>query len=309
MEDKDRREGKSRITRDYVMHWDLIQETGVQSVDDYLYCLMNILRIHLGDDLRAAFLIGSYAHGWQVSDSDIDICFVFRDGVDRFREVWSIVEHLQLLLGHKVDPMYYGPEAPLYDLTLKMDSLTPILRLAMKEHSLHLLGDDVRPSIVLSSEDEVLADSIRPVLNGIRMAHNKPTDGHSPLDMPIVYPLTDPSPQTEDRGFGDERAVEIRSLNIARGLTSLSTGTFLFHKREIADAFTRTVGGPWVEIVTAASAARFGHVSEAERRQAWLEACRNMTAFENHFLECLRDKGLALPTDIVGFEGIREDKE
>lgn len=302
MGDKDRREGKSRITRDYVMHWDLIQETGVQSVDDYLYCLMNILRIHLGDDLRAAFLIGSYAHGGYTKASDIDVCFVFKDGVDRFREVWSIVEHMQLLLGHKVDPMYYGPEAPLYDLTLKMDALSPVIRLVLKEHSLLLLGEDLRPKISLRTPEEMLEYVLRGPLNTIKHIHNNPPEGIDPVDMPITYPLTDPTPDKEDRGLGDGRLIEKRILTMARALIMLNTGEFPLNKRDIADTFESRVGGSWAGLVKGVSIARYGDAGETQRLQALSEGCRNMTAFENYFLECLLEKEHALAGEIIGLD-------
>ncbi len=52
-----------RITNPYILSDELVEETGIAALDDFLYGLINILQISHREHLRAILLIGSYVHG------------------------------------------------------------------------------------------------------------------------------------------------------------------------------------------------------------------------------------------------------
>lgn len=288
MFNQDTKANRPRISREFVLHWDIINETGVDKVDNYLYCLLNVLRISLGDDLCAVYLIGSYAHGGLAHDSDIDLCLIFRDGRNKYREAWSIIEHIGLFTGMMVDPMFHGCEASLHDSLDESDCCTPVLRSALKDHSILLLGEDIRHKIALSPHDKMLNDVLSPALIWIRNAHGMRNVAY---DTPISYPLSNPHDMHE--GFGDLHSVTIRTLHLARALIYLKTDEFIFNKAHIDTQFAEHVGGPWADLVHRICESRYTNMMEDRRHEIWLEACENMTAFENYFLEQIVVKGLA----------------
>lgn len=283
-----------RISNPYVLHTELAEETGIEEVDDFLYCLVNVLQLGVGDFLRSVFLIGSYAHGGHAPGSDLDCCFIWKQGADRdvIRKGSSLVAHLNRISRHTVDPMYDATETPFYDSALHDDPAVgncpcgPILKLAVREHSLLLWGQDIRPRIAVSPGPAMLDDALAAPLNWIRQTH------FGSMDAAIVYPLADPAPETEDLGYGDLDKAAVRVLHIARVLAFLETGEFLFDKRQVPEAYGKHVGGPWSEWIRDVFNARQGAASRKQARAAHLSACRRLTAFQNHFLETLAAKGL-----------------
>jgi hypothetical protein len=120
----------------------------------------------------------------------------------------------------------------------------------------------------------------------IRRAH------YGSLNAPIRPPLRDPAPEREDRGYGNLKDAAIFVLHIARALVFLETGEFLFDKRKVPDAFEQHCSRDWAPIVRGIQAARQGSLSEPECEDAYHRACRDLTAFQNYFLEVLAARGI-----------------
>ncbi len=278
---------------------DLIEPTGDDRIDDFLFCLANTLGIAVGDSLRAFFVIGSYAHGGVAPDSDIDCCLVWKDGADEecSRTGLGIVAHLSRLMEYNLDPMYNYVERPFYDpadFAELYDSLRcgPVLKLAVKEHSKLLWGEDIRPRIVSSRPEDMLQHVLESPFCWIKQAHCRPTDGSHPLECKIVLPLTDPDPESEDRGYGGIHRVSLRILHFARAMVFLETGEFLFNKMHVPDAYDQYVGEPWAGLVRDVFELRYGDISEDERGMRSASACPRVTAFGNYFLDRLAAKGV-----------------
>jgi len=275
-----------RITNPYVIQTELIEETGVQEVDDALYCIVNVLNLSIGESLRAILLIGSFVDGSYALDSDIDCCFIWKAGIDQavYRKGVSLIAHLSRMFIHEIDPMYNASEAPFYDVSKFTDDsfgypCGPILKLAIKEHSLLLWGENIRPRVALSGQHEIQQDVIAPAMNWIKQKH------YGSLDAEISYPLREPFPEKADRGYGKLHEVAILVLHIARALIYLRTQQFLFDKRKLFDAFEMHVGGPWARLVREVCKARYEDLSQQAKEQIHYFACQNMVAFENYFLE------------------------
>lgn len=285
MTDGEDRTRRKRITSNYVIKTDLMEETGIAEVDDALYCLVNLLNLGAGASLRAILLIGSYASGTSTPESDIDVCLVLKDGggEQARRLVASFVAHMSQFIRWKIDPMYNGAEAPLYDPAKTTDEsgniCGPVLKLAIKRHSLLLWGEDIRSRVAPGGEQAMRGDVIAPPLNWIKQIH------YGSADAAIAPPLVHPAPGTPDLGYGNLDHVAVFVLHMARALVYLRSGRFLFDKRQVAAEFAESVGGPWVGLVRQVAAARYGETSASEKEAAHRRACQELPAFENDFLE------------------------
>jgi len=282
---------KVRIRNPRVIQVELREPPAPQEHADFLYGLVNVLGITFGEHLRAIFRAESYA--W---DDFMPLCFIYRDGhmVEHRWKLWSVVEHLMYLAKgrYRVDPLHMGDEGPFYDAGNPGDVLqapcTPMLRLVVKEHSLLLWGEDIRPRIELVQDrQELLRDVLAPALNWLRGIHYAKPDASSALDEEIRYPLSDPAPERPDRGYGDFMHASLLLLHIARALVFLKCGQLVLNQMDVADAFAQHVGGPWAELVCHIAAAHAGGLPKNRQRQLHLWACRELSACGNCLLEAM----------------------
>lgn len=269
------------------------ERTGIEEVDEFLRSLVNIFQIAVGQSLRSVYLIGSYACGAPAPDSDLDCCFIWAEGTDR-SEIYkgsALEQHVNRISQHTVDPLYNATETPFYDPDSHEDTTVgypcgPVLKLSVRDHSLLLWGQDIRPRIRAACGRAMLNDVLVAPLNWIRQTH------FGSMDAAIVPPLAEPSAEGEDLGFGDLHKVGIRVLHIARALVFLETGEFLFDKRHVPSAYEEHVGGRWAGMIADVFNARQGNVPPEKAHAVHRSACRQLTAFENYFLETLTAKGI-----------------
>ena len=293
-----------RIKDGYVLQKELIGRTGIEEIDDYLYCLVNVLELSVGNSLRSVFVIGSCAHGGYTSDSDLDYCLIWKQGSDpmHWRKGSSLVAYLDHISKYNIvlDPMYSGAESPLYDPAKLYDDSAgfefpcgPILKLAVAKDSILLWGDDIRSRIAPGRTEDMTKEVVATPLNWIKRTHC------DSLDARISYPLTDPSPEKEDLGYGDLHRVTLFVIHAARALVFLETSEFLFNKMKVADAFEAYVGGTWSEFVRDICDARYVTISQQEKQRRYMCACQRMTEFQNYFLERLASKNVDVSADFL----------
>jgi RNA polymerase sigma-70 factor, ECF subfamily len=290
---------KIRIRQPHIMQEELREPTGNAGQDDFLFGLINILRISLGELLRAIYRVDSYAMG-----DLLPLAFIFKAGHFHANDqkLWSLVTH-SMYLGkwrYQVDPVYRGEEAPFYDATNPGEvgyyPCYPMLRLILKEHSLLLWGEDIRPRIALVTDRDVnVRDVLQPAFNWIKQAHNT---GTSRLDQQIVYPLHDPAPRKADRGFGDSFAVTMRTFHMVRALIYMKNDQFILDHTQIADIYAEAVGGPWASFVRQAASLLEDELSAAQKRKLHLQLCRSMTDFENWFLQEVKESGVEVTEQV-----------
>ena len=211
----------------YIIEVPLVEDTGVPEIDKVLHCLVNVLYVGVGQWLRSIFLIGSYTDGSFVADSDLDCCILWKDkaNADSRRRAASLVTHLRQTLHPMIDPMYDGSEMPFCDPHRLCDDVSdtnppcgPILKTAVKHRSLLLWGDDIRARIAEPCREPMMKDVLTPAINWIKQAH------YGSLDAEISYPLSDPSPDENDLGYGDLYRVTMFVIHIARTLVYLKSG-------------------------------------------------------------------------------------
>lgn len=92
----------------------------------------------------------------------------------------------------------------------------PILRLAVKENSLLLCREDIRPRIARGLPADKLRDVLAAPLNWIRQTHSRQPSAAAVVSAEVIYPLTDPCPERDDLGLGDLHRLTIHVLHIAR---------------------------------------------------------------------------------------------
>jgi hypothetical protein len=162
----------------------------------------------------------------------------------------------------------------------------------VKEHSLLLWGEDIRPRIQLvQNREELLRDVLAPALNWIRGIHYAKPDASSALDEEIRFPLSDPAPERPDRGYGDFMHASLLVLHIARALVFLKCGQLVLNQMDVADAFAQHVGGQWAELVREVAEAHAGQLPKARQRQVYLRACPELTGFGNYLLKQMGHAG------------------
>lgn len=249
---------------------ELIQETGNAEADDCLYALANILNISLGEHLRALFLIGSYAEEYYAADSDLDVCLVWKAGTDMSQDQkgWALTTHLMRLTGREFDPMYRGSEVHFYD---PLDfgpadhyPCNPVLKLAVKEHSLLLSGDDIRPQIAVSKYEDLAKDIV--------------------FGPPLAWIRTGAL-------HGSEQSISKAVLILARALLFVETGTFLFNKQHIASSFAEHIGGPWAATVQGIHDVAYGDMSETDKQKLYAFFHAHSKSFQEYCIDFLTSKG------------------
>jgi RNA polymerase sigma-70 factor (ECF subfamily) len=293
---------KVRINNPRTHRADLIEDTEDDELNLFLYGVVNILDIAFGKYLRSIYLVKTF----QIDDL-YPIVFIFRDpeGMDQREPVWAAVHQILHLSKYKymLDPLYRGSDRPFYDPNDRGEEWwTPcdaLMRVAVKEDSLLLWGEDIRPRIALASNKDLLRDVVIPPLNRMKQTHNATPDGKSPLDTKLIYPLADPRPDAKDRGFGTDRNVPFLVLHLARALILINSGQLVLQPDRIAGEYERHVGGAFVDLVRDGMSLRSGEVSAASRRTLLREVCRRLTAFENYFVEALSTAGIDVSAHVL----------
>lgn len=154
---------KVRITYDGVLYRDdLLGETGKESIDDFLYTLVNILRTVTNDRIRSIFVTGDYASGKLTPDSRLGLTIFMKDDIDSkedsMRRVLSIILHLaafsKIPIGGVGLSTFEGYQKP--SVKVPGNGYMPGAKLkdVLKNNGLLLWGEDVRPLVVLDNTEE-----------------------------------------------------------------------------------------------------------------------------------------------------------
>jgi hypothetical protein len=174
-----------RIPNPGVLQDDLVETTRVAEVDAFLFSLVNILVIAMRERLRCVLLIGSYAHGGAAPDSDVDLCIVWKNDStpDDWHRGGSLWQHFARGRGYVLDPMWELPETPLYDPEAVSYAFSfdgrgveapcgPLLKQAMRNDSILLWGEDIRPRVRMPESPQLLLqDALAAPVNWIRRSH------------------------------------------------------------------------------------------------------------------------------------------
>jgi RNA polymerase sigma-70 factor (ECF subfamily) len=287
----------------FVLQAEMPERTGNAGLDAFLFGMVNVLGISLGEYLMSVYLIRSYE-----SEGFSPICFVFRDGceIEHGRKLWSLVVHLMCMdrYRHRIDPLYRGDERPFRESGNFGEPdrypCSPLVKLQVKEDSLLLWGTDIRSLIAVPTSAEIRADVLTPPINWMKAAHDAGAAGGDVRAAKLQYPLTEAHPELRDRGRGDLFRVTMAVNHIARALVFLKTGRYVYNQDAIAPEYARAIGGQWSDLVDSVSRPRLGQMTAPEKRKVWLVACSRLTRFENLLLEVMAANGIRMPEHVAG---------
>ena len=268
----------------------LLTSTGNQQIDDILRGVIGVFKAAFPGRTRAYYLVGSYADGTALAESDIDFGVLFKGRMekDEAQKAWQLSQFCSL-----ISPVYLDFMAAGENEFLHADDVT--LRLA----SQLIYGEDVRDTIQLPS----LEAYIRHCTSGtftIASARLRKRDV-------IVYPLDYPDPSGEFFGYPHEPAADgsfgadIGPLKwlvavvgrVAQSILALREGQYVATKDSCLRAYRERINDQWTDFIADIYALcrarwRYGVPSTTAERQKLRDLCRRTLAFENHFLSRYR---------------------
>jgi len=264
-------------------------QTGHAEVDRALADVVGLLEDKFPRQIRAYYLLGSWAYGDARATSDIDVVAVLRAGTppEAGRQARAAADEYSaehgLSLG--VFPVIEG-------------RLHSLARAQLGSGALHLYGDDIRPEIEPVSPAIWARDRMHGmyVFTGIAR-------GLTEISPPLGYP----KPDEEFFGLTEERARAAdgsprqgtRDLVTGTGwyataLVAYRSGAIVLRKVDVPAAYGRYVGDEWAPFLChlfayCRDAWNYEIPPAPEERRFLRELCARNMEFENHFLRSYRE--------------------
>ena len=277
----------------------LIHTVGNASVDTLLSRVVELYEEKFPGRVRGYYLTGSYAEGDAVDGSDIDLYILFKGAFvseeedAQANELASACAHLSLA---RLDMTARSEES--------QETLRSYVRIAIKEHSRLLYGEDTRGSMSLPTREEYVWDATDSALEFLLRQHE--TDV-------IVYPLNYPDPDGAFFGYdqpqrllrdpdgvrqGTRLLVE-SACRVATALLALQAPDYIATKRESVQVYRLRINDEWASFLASMfekGKLQWGYyLPERDEECAELRAlCTKMRLFENHYLRHYRAYLLSL---------------
>lgn len=265
-----------------------VQTIGVPAIDNVLSQLVERYEARFPGRVRAYYLAGSYVDGKAVAGSDIDLYVLFKDAFlsdDEAEQAETLVLDCAELTPLRLD-LSARSEA-------SHASLCSYTRVAIKQHSLLLYGEDTRATMSLPDHEEYRREATEMALEFLLRQRKTGT-----LTYPLAYP--DPTglffgydqPQqlvrTDPAQPGIRLMFEIAS-RITTALLALKTESYISTKWEGVQTYRRLVNDEWTAFIEAMFEKgklqwNYALPEGAEERAELRGLCERMLAFENHYL-------------------------
>ncbi|MDE2992368.1 MAG: nucleotidyltransferase domain-containing protein [Chloroflexota bacterium] len=268
----------------------LLTSTGNRQIDDILREVIGVFEAAFPGRTRAYHLVGSYADGTALPESDIDFGVLFKGRMEEAeaQKAWQLSQSLALISPVYLDFMAAGENELLHadDVTLKLAS-----RL--------IYGEDIRDAIQLPS----LEAYIRHCTSGavtIASARLRKRDV-------IVYPLDYPDPSGEFLGYSHEPAADgsfgadigpLKWLVVvvgraAQSILALREGQYVATRAACLQTYRERINDQWADFiediyVLCRARWRYSVPSTTAERQTLRDLCEHTLAFENRFLDLYR---------------------
>ena len=279
----------------------LLNSTGNQKGDDILRGTIGIFEIVFPNRIRGYYLTGSYANGYALPTSDIDMTVVFKGSFidsEEEKKVEQIYQHCELISSIRLDLKIFSEEKLFH---LGADSRANVQFIETKNHlvavvtkinSLLIYGENIRDKISLPPVDRFVWDFMYLTYYHFAGMRKKPTV--------LTFPLTYPNPEqefygyTEFHGYGYtvKRTTVFLVYTIglaAMAIIALKAGKYVGNKEACLSAYKACINDQWtgfVEEVFEKCRNRWEyHIPDnKEERRQLREICKQTLAFENHFL-------------------------
>lgn len=265
-----------------------VQTIGVSAIDNVLSQLVERYESRFPGRVRAYYLAGSYLDGKAVAGSDIDLYVLFKDAFlsdDEAEQAEKLVLDCAGLTPLRLDLSARSEETHA--------SLRSYTRVAIKQHSLLLYGEDTRAAMSLPDHEEYRREATEMALEFLLRQRKTGT---------LIYPLAYPDPAGPFFGYdqpqqlmptdptqpGMRLMVEVAS-RITTALLALKTESYISTKWEGVQAYRRLLNDEWtafIETMFEKGKLRWNYAlpGGAEERAELRSLCEQMLAFENHYL-------------------------
>lgn len=254
--------------------------TGNERVDDGLQAAVGLCEMVFPGQIRAYYLMGSYAKGAAIAVSDIDFDVVFAEKPDA--ETRARAEELS---------EYCNRLDPPCGFSLRVEAeLTTIGRVALKTGSLLLYGDDILQQMPMPPLDQYLRAVMPqgPSFSRERLRRRVPR---------LRYPLQFPDPDDPFGGYlhtGRTKDLVQAVFWSVSGLVALRTGTYVADRRHALDVYREKINDEWTDFIAelfemGREKLHYRVPQKKEDRQRFASLCRTALEFENNFLRLFRD--------------------
>jgi|GEM_PF-6861462 Nucleotidyltransferase domain. len=266
----------------------LLASTNSTSADAAILKALEAVRLRFSKKLLSAYVTGSYANGYAVSTSDVDLFLVFEGTItpedEKIRdEIYAQLEHI----------------TPPLDIAIRgLPKLLEAGDEGMREHFLHVFGEPVHLQVPLPLIQDY---AYRGMHSGyLRMQHTRKSK-------PYIWPLKYPEEQSPLKGYDWREKIIVNGKSfdsikeivvltgwMATGLIAWKGQTFVPTKNHVVKLFKEVIGGPMaddLELITNLCRTKLAYlVPESEEGLKELQdLLPKVLAFENFFLENYQD--------------------
>jgi len=268
--------------------------SGNHLVDDNIQSLIAVYEALFPEQVRAYYLIGSYAIGETTALSDLDLIVLFKG---------NFLDNKEANQGRRLSQAFYKARFSSIRLDVSCrweDSLASVDRVSLKLASIAMFGEDNRNDIVLPDR----ADYIREVMYFAHLSISRFLRSRDWSNVAtLTYPLDYPEPNDEFYGYTQKRVFEWYPSSIAFGLKELVTtvgriatalialksGTFVANRKESIRLYEEIVGDEWVDYIVKIyeyGKKQWGYLvpTQIEERKLLQALCQQTLGFENSFL-------------------------
>ena len=266
----------------------LIQTTGYTPIDQILHGTITLFAMTFPKHMQAAYVVGSYAYGYAVPNSDLDLWLFFKEGMSakayaharRLRACCSNISTIKLDIDLVVGPPY--------DMLPHWANLYTQVKLG----GLLIYGQDIREQI----PDIPMQEYIRYYMHVASLKTELFRQ-----QTPLTYPLHAPAPQDPFYGYTtlptappEQREPSTKAFitclaNMTNALVALQTHTYVKHKTYAFELHQSLINDQWSQFVCDAYTTCKDHwhyriPSTSPEQNQLTVFCRRMLDYENHFL-------------------------
>lgn len=273
--------------------------TSYPAADRLLQGVVSLFESLFPGKIRAYYVVGSYAYGYAVPGSDIDMWIVFRETVrdDELHQARNVRRHCRLLASINLDiDIVAGPP---YNIQPHWASMSTQVKLG----GLLLYGEDIQAEIPMIPMDDYARYHMHFAALRVVSLRNHPAQ----LRWPIAYPqqaepfygYAQPAGEAE----GAAGTLSIREMlgcvtNMTNALVAFQGRSYVQNKAHCFSLHKACINDSWsdflLEVFTKGNQQWHYRVPEDPQAQAELAAlCRTVLDYENHFLGVYREFLLA----------------
>jgi predicted nucleotidyltransferase len=266
----------------------LLASTNSASADEAILKTLEAVQLGFNKKLLSAYVTGSYANGYAVSTSDVDLFLVFEGTIskedEKIRdEIYGQLEHI----------------TPSLDIAIRgLSNLLETGDEGMREYFLHIFGEPVHLQV---PQPRIQDYAYRGMHVGyLRMQHTRKS---KPYIWPMNYPEeTGPLKgydwrekiKVDGKSFDSIKEIVVLTGWMATGLIAWKGQTFVPTKNHVVKLFKDVVGGSMaddLELITNLCRSKLSYlVPESEEAYKELQdLLPKVLAFENFFLENYQD--------------------